>query len=83
MIVVTRTTKTLLRQFFLMKSKRDLKEQLLILFFFFFSIRPSMKRSLNIIQKNIQSTDSNQRVLIVRGGVVSALFDVGTTVLYA
>lgn len=67
-----------------MKSKRDLKEQLLILFyFFFFSIRPSMKRALNIIQKNIQSTDSNQRVLIVRGGVVSALFDVGTTVLYA
>ena len=86
MIIVTRTTKTLLRQFFLMKSKRDLKEQLLILLFF--SMRHSMKCALNMIQKKMQSTDSNQklelyRVLIVRGDMVSALFNVGTTVLYA
>ena len=87
MIIVTRTTKTLLRQFFQKKSIRDLIEQLLILFYFFqygiqwnAHLKWFKRESKALIQtKNWEL----YRVLIARGGMILALLNVGTTVLYA
>ena len=88
MIIVTRTTKTLLRQFFLKKSKRHLIEQLLILFYYFFQYGIQWNAHLIWFKRESKALIQTKnwelyRVLIVRGGMISALFNVGTTVLYA
>lgn len=88
MIIVTRPTKTLLRQFFLKKSKRDLIEQLLILFYYFFQYGIQWNAHLTWFKRESKALIQTKnwelyKVLIVRGGMILALFNVGTTVLYA
>ena len=88
MIIVTRNTKTLLRQFFQKKSIRDLIEQLLILFYYFFQYGIQWNAHLKWFKRESKALIQTKnwelyRVLIVRGGMISALFNVGTTVLYA
>ena len=43
----------------------------------FFSMRHSMKCALNMIQKRIQSTDSNQKLRIVQGPYSARRYDFG------
>ena len=89
MIIVTRTTKTLLRQFFLKnEKKRDLIEQLLILFYYFFQYGIQWNAHLIWFKRESKALIQTKnwelyRVLIVRSGMILALFNVGTTVLYA
>ena len=88
MIIVTRTTKMLLRQFFQKKSIRDLIEQLLILFYYFFQYGIQWNAHLIWFKRESKALIQTKnwelyKVLIVRGGMILALFNVGTTVLYA
>lgn len=77
MIIVTRTTKTLLRQFFSKEIETRFNRTTADFILLFFSIRHSMKCALNMIQKRIQSTDSNQKLRIVQGLYSARRYDFG------
>lgn len=77
MIIVTRTTKTLLRQFFSKEIETRFNRTTADFILLFFSIRHSMKCALKMIQKRIQSTDSNQKLRIVQGLYSARRYDFG------